>query len=59
MTDDGSPTPKGFSTRAIRAASRIPRVDQRPTSVPIYQSATFTSRDADELAEVAGDPRAG
>lgn len=59
MTDDGSRTPQGFSTRAIRAASRIPHVEQRPTSVPIYQSATFTSRDADELADVAADPRAG
>ena len=59
MTDDGSRPPTGFSTRAIRAASRIPRVDQRPTSVPIYQSATFTSQDADELGDVAADPRAG
>lgn len=25
----------GFTTRAIRAASRAPRADQRPTSVPI------------------------
>jgi methionine-gamma-lyase len=49
----------GFSTRAIRAASRTPRVDQRPTSVPIYQTATFTSADAQELGEVAGSPRGG
>jgi methionine-gamma-lyase len=48
----GAPTPRGFSTRAIRAASRAPRVDQRPTSVPIYQTATFSAADADELAEV-------
>ena len=38
--------PKGFSTRAIRAASRTPAVNQRPTAVPIYQTATFTSTDA-------------
>jgi cystathionine beta-lyase/cystathionine gamma-synthase len=50
---------KGFSTRAIRAAARVPRVDQRPSSVPIYQSATFTAADADELASITGDPRAG
>ena len=53
------PDPKGFSTRAIRAASRIPKVDQSPTSVPIYQTATFASADADELGRVAGDARAG
>jgi methionine-gamma-lyase len=53
------PTPKGFSTRAIRAASRSPRVDQRPSSIPIYQTATFTSGDAEELGDVAADARAG
>ena len=53
------PRPRGFSTRAIRAASRAPRVDQVPTSVPIYQTATFASGDADELGRVAADPRAG
>lgn len=51
--------PTGFSTRAIRAASRIPAVAQRPSSVPIYQTATFTSADAQELGDVAADPRAG
>ena len=50
MTDE-RPTP-GPSTRAIRAASRIPDVRQVPTSVPIYQTATFASADADELASV-------
>ncbi|MDA8238094.1 MAG: PLP-dependent aspartate aminotransferase family protein [Chloroflexi bacterium] len=42
----------GFTTRAIRAASRAPRVDQRPTSVPIYQVVTFSAADADELGAV-------
>ena len=42
----------GFTTRAIRAATRVPRVDQHPSSVPIYQAATFASADADELSEV-------
>jgi len=51
--------PKGFSTRAIKAASRAPRVDQRPSSVPIYQTATFSSADAGELGDVASDPRSG
>jgi len=50
---------KGFSTRAIRAASRTPRVDQRPSAVPIYQTATFSSADAQELGDVVADPRGG
>ncbi|OGO55661.1 MAG: hypothetical protein A2V85_16865 [Chloroflexi bacterium RBG_16_72_14] len=50
MTDP--PSRPGPSTRAIRAASRLPSVAQRPTSVPIYQTATFSSADADELAAV-------
>ena len=37
----------------------MPRVDQRPSSVPIYQTATFTSADAAELGDVLADPRAG
>jgi len=49
----------GFSTRAIRAASHAAPVRQRSTSVPIYQTATFASLDAEELAAAAGDPRAG
>ena len=55
MSDD----PKGFSTRAIRAASRAPKLLQRPTSVPIYQTATFTSEDAAALGDIVGDPWAG
>ncbi len=42
----------GPSTRAIRAASRQPVVHQSPTAVPIYQTATFSSGDAEELAAV-------
>jgi len=53
------PDPQGFSTRAIRAASRIPKLDQTPTSVPIYQTATFASADTDELGRVASDGRSG
>jgi methionine-gamma-lyase len=56
MSDDRV---KGFSTRAIRAASRVPRVDQQPSSVPIYQTATFTSADAQALGDAAADPRGG
>ena len=50
---------QGFSTRAIRAAHRQPRVDQRPTSVPIYQTVTFSSDDAAELGEVLTGQRHG
>ncbi len=42
----------GFSTRAIRAATRAPRVDQTPSSVPIYQAAAFSTADASELGDV-------
>jgi methionine-gamma-lyase len=51
--------PKGFSTRAIRAVHRLPRVDQRPTSVPVYQSITFSSEDAAELGAVLTGERPG
>jgi methionine-gamma-lyase len=50
---------RGFSTRAIRAASRIPKLEQTPTTVPIYQTATFASSDADELGRAVADGRAG
>jgi cystathionine gamma-synthase/O-acetylhomoserine (thiol)-lyase len=49
----------GFSTRAIRASARAPRVDQQPTSVPIYQTATFAADDADELDAVLMGSRPG
>jgi methionine-gamma-lyase len=61
-TDPGPrprPDARGFSTRAIRAASRVPKLEQTPTSVPIYQTATFASSDADELGRVAADGHAG
>ena len=51
--------PRGFSTRAIRTGSRTPPVHERPTSVPIYQTATFTAEDADRLGDVVGDPWSG
>jgi cystathionine beta-lyase/cystathionine gamma-synthase len=51
--DTPDPAPHGFATRAIRAAHRLPVVDQSPTSVPIYQTVTFASEDAEELGAVA------
>jgi cystathionine beta-lyase/cystathionine gamma-synthase len=49
----------GFSTRAIRAASRIPDTPQPPVNVPIYASSTFEVSDAAELAELLEFSRPG
>ncbi|HEX6654676.1 MAG TPA: aminotransferase class I/II-fold pyridoxal phosphate-dependent enzyme, partial [Candidatus Limnocylindria bacterium] len=49
----------GFSTRAIRAASRIPKAPQPPVNVPIYQSSTFEVASAEELAELLEFVRPG
>jgi cystathionine beta-lyase/cystathionine gamma-synthase len=42
----------GFSTRAIKAATTAPQVNQGPSSVPIYQAAAFSTADAAELGDV-------
>ncbi|KRT64456.1 MAG: cystathionine gamma-lyase, O-acetylhomoserine (thiol)-lyase [Chloroflexi bacterium CSP1-4] len=53
MTDEPAGRPvRGFSTRAILAATRSPKVEQHPTAVPIYQSATFAANDAAEFAAI-------
>jgi cystathionine beta-lyase/cystathionine gamma-synthase len=49
----------GFSTRAIRAASRAPQAPQPPVNVPIYQTSTFEVADAAELAELLEFERPG
>ena len=49
----------GFGTRAIGAATRAPRVDQTPDSVPIYQSVTFSAADSAELGDILGDRKPG
>jgi len=49
---DERPRP-GLSTRAIRGAGRVLPVDETPTSMPIYQTATFATEDAAELAAVS------
>jgi methionine-gamma-lyase len=61
VPDDPAPTPRptGFSTRAIRAAATSPALAQRPTAVPIYQTATFSSGDAEELGAVLTGREAG
>jgi cystathionine beta-lyase/cystathionine gamma-synthase len=50
---DPERAPRGFTTRAIHAAHRLPVVGQLPTSVPIYQTVTFSAADAEELGAVA------
>jgi methionine-gamma-lyase len=57
MTSDDQQ--RGFGTRAIKAATRAPRVDQQPAAVPIYQSATFHAQDVDDYAELVGFERPG
>jgi cystathionine beta-lyase/cystathionine gamma-synthase len=52
-------TERGFSTRAIRAGANAPSLRQRPTSVPIYQTATFTSEDAEQLGDAVADGWSG
>ena len=42
----------GFSTRAIRAASRVPDAPQPPLNVPIYATSTFEVGDPQELGDV-------
>ena len=49
----------GFGTRAIRAASTPPRVDQVANAVPIYQAATFAAHDVAELGDILTDRRPG
>jgi methionine-gamma-lyase len=50
---------RGFGTRAIKAATRAPHVEQGPAAVPIYQSATFHAQDVDDYAELIGFERPG
>jgi cystathionine gamma-synthase len=49
----------GFSTRAIRAASRVPDVPQPPLNVPIYATSTFEVADAAELGDLLEFARPG
>ncbi|HEY8171028.1 MAG TPA: aminotransferase class I/II-fold pyridoxal phosphate-dependent enzyme [Candidatus Limnocylindria bacterium] len=49
----------GFSTRAIRAASRVPDAPQPPLNVPIYATSTFEVADAGELGDLLEFARPG
>jgi methionine-gamma-lyase len=59
MSEEVTRPAPGFGTRAIRAASTPPRVDQIPNAVPIYQSATFASADSGELGDILADRQPG
>lgn len=52
MDDHPKVTARGFSSRAILAATRSPTMAQHATAVPIYQTATFATDDAAQLAEI-------
>ncbi len=49
----------GFSTRAIRAASRVPAAPQPPLNVPIYATSAFEVGGASELADLLEFARPG
>ena len=49
----------GFSTRAIRAATRMREVHERPTSIPIYQTATFSAETVEALAAAVAEQEGG
>jgi cystathionine beta-lyase/cystathionine gamma-synthase len=49
----------GFSTRAIRAASRVPDAPQPPVNVPIYATSTFAVGDRAEMEELFEFSRPG
>jgi len=49
----------GFSTRAIKAAGRVPEVAQAPVTVPIYQTSTFEAASVAELEGILEFRQAG
>ena len=58
MTDPNG-MERGFATRALRAARSAPDVAQRASSVPIYQSVTFSTDDMESLGDVLADRMPG
>lgn len=59
MSEDEARRPLGFGTRALRAATRAPKVDQQPGAVPIYQAVTFDADDAASLGDILSDRQSG
>jgi cystathionine beta-lyase/cystathionine gamma-synthase len=43
----------------VAAATRAPKVDQQPDSVPIYQAVTFSAEDSAELGDILADRKPG
>ena len=52
LTNPSERPKRGFATRAIKLATTPPVVDQRPNSVPLYLSASFSAEDAQELGSI-------
>jgi len=59
MSTEARASAHGFGTRAIRAASTPPPVEQMANAVPIYQAATFAATDMAELGDILTDRRPG
>ena len=57
MPRDSDPQP-GFTTRAIHSA-RLPEVHQRPSSVPLFQTSTWTFESLDDFADVIAGRKPG
>src|SRR5579859_4464398 len=53
------PARKGFSTRAIHAELKVPKIASRAVAVPIFQTASFAFDDPEGMAETLHDPGAG
>ena len=50
---------RGFATRAIKAATTPPIVEQQANAVPLYLSATFSASDAAELGAISTGSQPG
>jgi methionine-gamma-lyase len=59
VDDDRREQDRGFGTRALKAAARLPRVAQEPDVVPIYQAVTFAAQSAAELGDILSDRQPG
>lgn len=58
-SENGSPAPLGFSSRAVHVGERGPRPDFTPTVSPIYPATAFVYDDTETLDAVFGNERPG